>query len=171
MDKIDRIIKEVIDSYLQDELLCEMAMKPSRMIDKYGEVLGAIVDNLVCICLYPDNPTVLHWRERAYGLCKRFVDIDIDPLKKNNIDFRYECLSKAVVEILNADFSAIENHFNSVSVHYANMSDPHKRLTPTKPVKECYEENKERVKNGVLALTKYVAAQDYAGMIKYMETF
>ena len=171
MSKIDKIITEEINSYLSEELICEMAMKPQRMRDKYGEVVGAIVDNLVSICLYPTNPTVPHWKERAYGLCKRFVDIDIDPISRNNPEVRLNCSNSAVIETLNDDYSAILNHFKTVTAYYANRPNPHERLTPYKPYQECYEDNKDRVENGIISLTKYIANQDYAGMINYMGNF
>lgn len=170
-ERIDKILDEVFDSFFKDELICEMAMKPGKLSDKYGEVVGAIVDNLVCICLYPDNMAVTHWGERSYGLCKRFVDIDVDPISKNKSEFRYKCLYKAVVEILNTDFSAIKNHFKSVSIYYANRPNPHERLIPQQSVEECYEENKERIKNGILMLTRFVAEQDYESIINYMDSF
>lgn len=165
------IVTEEINSYLSEELIYEMAMKPQRIKDKYGEVVGAIVDNLVCICLYPNNPATAHWRERAYGLCKRFVDIDIDPINRNNPKYRLKYLNDAVTEILNKDYSAILNHFKTVAAYYANRPNIHERLTPHKPYQECYKENKERVKNGIIALTKYTANQDYEGMINYMNNF
>ncbi len=171
MGKIDKIIAEEINSYLSEELICEMAMKPQRMRDKYGEAVGAIVDNLVSICLYPTSPAVPHWKERAHGLCKRFVDIDITPISRNNPKDRLKCLNGAVNEILNDDYSAILNHFKSVTAYYANKPNPHERLTPYKPYQECYEENKNRVEKGIISLTKYIANQDYAGMVNYMSVF
>ena len=171
MDNIDKIIKEEISSYLSKELICEMAMKPQKMRDKYGEVVGVIVDNLVSICLYPTNPTVPHWKERAYGLCKRFVDIDIAPISRNNPKVRLNCLKGAVIETLNDDYSAILNHFKTVTEYYACRPNPHERLTPCKPYYKCYEENKDRVEKGIISLTKYIADQDYAGMINYMSNF
>ena len=170
-ERINGILDEVFDSFLNEELIYEMAMKPGRLSDKYGEVVGAIVDNLVSICLYPDNAAVAHWRERSYGLCKRFVDIDVDPISKNKVKYRYNYLYKAVVEILNTDFSAIKNHFKTVSIYYANRPDQHERLIPKQSPEDCYEENKERVKNGIITLTKFVAKQDYEGMINYMNSF
>ena len=148
-----------------------MGMKPNRMKDKFGEVLDAIVDNLVCICLYPNSQAVSHWRERVPSLCKRFIDIDIDPLSKNNSEFRLNCLNEAVVEILNADFSAIKNHFKTVCMYYAKKQNQHDRLTPYKPYEECYKENADRMKEGVLTIIKFVAEQDYSGLIDYMDAF
>jgi hypothetical protein len=116
------------------------------MTDKFGEVLDAIVDNLVCLCLYPDSQAVNHWRERVPALCKRFVDIDIDPLSKNKVEFRLNCLNEAVVEVLNQDYSAIKNHFKTVSEYYSNRPNQHDILTPYKPYEECYAENAERIK-------------------------
>ena len=171
MDYIDKIITEDINSFLHHKLVCEMAMKPNRMRDKYGEVLDAIVDNLVCICLYPNSISVQHWKERAHGFCKRFVDLDIDPISKNNAGFRWKCFNTAVVEVLNEDFSAIHNHFKTVANFYLNKKDPHDRLIPYKPYEECYKENADRVKNAVLTLTKFVTEQDYNGMVKYMNDF
>ena len=157
--------------HAEGNALNEMAMKPNKMCDKYGEILGAVVDNLVCICMYPTNPTVPHWRERAHALCKRFVDLNIDPISKNKPDFRYKWLSKAVAEILDEDYSAISNHFKTVSIYYAKKENPRERLVPYKPYEECYKENKDRVKNGVVLLTKYIAEQDYDGMVDYMNKF
>lgn len=171
MDYIDKTVMDEINSFLQTNLICEMGMKPNRMKDKFGEVLDAIVDNLVCICLYPNSQAVTHWRERAASLCKRFIDIDIDPLNKNNFGFRLKCFNDAVVEILNVDFSAIKNHFKTVCNYYAKRPNQHDRLKPYKPYEECYEENANRVKEGVLTIVKFVAEQDYGGLIDYMDTF
>jgi len=171
MDKIDKIVKEEIDSYISSNMIFEYAMKPFRMMDKYGEVVGAIVDNLVAICLYPDNPAVPHWRERAYGLCKRFVDIDLIPDRKNTTEYRMKTLSKSLTEVLNEDYSSILNHFKTVSEYYQNRPNPHERLILDKPYSEYYIENKERIENGIVRLTEYVASQDYAGMIQFMNDF
>ena len=171
MDYIDKIIAEEVDSFLKRELVCEMGMTYNRMYDKFGEVVNPIVDNLVCICLYPNCQAVTHWRERSYSHCKRFVDTDIEPLSNNNYDFRLNCLNEAIVETLNRDFSAIKNHFKSVSKYYANRPNRHDRLTPYKPYEECYVENADRVKNGILTIAQFVAKQDYEGLIEYMNTF
>lgn len=171
MNKIDGTITETLDSFLNEELICEFRMKPKRMIDKYGDILDPIVDNLVAICLYPTHQTTTHWRERSYSLCARFANIDIDPIRNNTYEFRLKCLNKAVVEILNKDFSAIRNHFKSVSVYYAKKENPHERIYPYKPYNECYEENKEKVKAGIIAITEFVAKQDYNGLMEYMTNF
>lgn len=169
--KFKDFLEERDNEYIESHLLCEMAISPSKMSDKYGEVIGSVVDNLICICLYPDNPTVPHWKERAHGLCKRFIDLNISPANKNTSEFRLKCLSKGVLEELDDDYGAILNHFKSVSVYYSKKSNPHDRLTPYKPYKEAYEENKEKVKEGIVSLTKFVAEQDYDGMVEYMDNF
>lgn len=66
------------DIYIIDE----MAMIPGSFTDKFGEGVSVITDNLVAICLYPDNPTVHHWRDRAGALCRRFTTVDITPRSK-----------------------------------------------------------------------------------------
>ena len=149
----------------------EMGIKQERMSDKYGEIIGNVIDNLICICLYPDNPTVNHWRERASGLCKRFIDLNIDPIKKNTYKNRLNILSKGVEEELDSDYSAILNHFKSVSIYYANRPNKHDRLTPYKPYKDIYKENKDKIISAINEITKLVAAQDYEKLIKYINKF
>lgn len=166
-----QIANRFFDSIRNKEIISEMPISQKDMAEKYAEVIGVVVDNLVCICLYPSSPTVSHWRERACGLCKRFVDLNISPLKKNNSEFRYRCLNKALMSELDADFGAVANHFRSVSAYYAKKADPKERLFPYKPYDKAYGENKERIENAVIALTRYVAEQDYSGMIDYMENF
>lgn len=165
------MVEETVKSSLFEDMIGEMGMKPHKMMDKYSEALHSIVDNLVCICLYPDNPTVPNWKERACGLCKRFIELNIDPIHKNTFDIRMKWLQKAVVEVLDKDYGALINHFKTTSIYYANRPNPHDRLTPYKPYNECYEENKDRVANGVLALTQFIAEQDYNGMQNYMNNF
>lgn len=151
-------------------MLDETAIKPSLFADRYSEVLDMVVDYLVCICLYPNNPSLPRWKERVYWLCKRFAGLNITPAHKNTNDYRIECLNKAVVEVLDEDFGALFNHFKSVIAYYANRPNS-QNPTPYKPYTECYEEQKNRVKNGIIALTRYVAEQDYDGIIKYIKSF
>lgn len=170
MKKIKDFLEENEINFM-GTLLLEMAMSPSRMSDKYGEVIGSIVDNLVSICLYPDNPTVPHWRERAHGLCKRFIDIDITPANKNTYQQRLKCLTSGVIEELDNDYGAILRHFKSVSIYYSKRPNKHDILTPYKPYEQAYRENKERVQNGIIKLTDCIAKQDYVGAIDFMEIF
>ena len=148
-----------------------MGMKPGKLMDKYSEALHAIVDNLVCICLYPDAPMVSYWKESVWVLCKRFIALNMDPIHKNTFDIRMKWLKKAVVEVLDKDDGALINPFKTTSIHYANRPNPRDRLTPCNPYEACYEANKDRVKNGVLALTQFIAEQDCEGMLNYMNNF
>ena len=171
MRHIDDIISESIKTTVGKWLLCEYGMKPKRMADKFSEVLDAIVDNLVCICLYPNNPAIQHWRERTCGLCKRFVDMDIDPIRKNNPKDRLKYLSISVNEVLNKDFSALKNHFKTVSAYYGNKKNPNERIVPIIPYERSCQENAERIKKCIFALINGIANQDYEAILQYMETF
>ena len=163
-DFIEERQNELINSYP----IYEMAMKGGRMSDKFGEIIGSIVDNIACICMYPENPTIPHWKERTCGLCKRFIDINIDPLKNNTPDFRKKCLNKGVIEELDEDYGAVLNHFKSVSIHYSKKDD---KLIPYKPYEQCYNENKEQIDECINSIVKYVAEQDYEGLIEYIDKF
>lgn len=126
---------------------------------------------LVSICLFPICPKVPHWKELSYNLCERFAYVDIDPVSKNNPEYRHSCLNDAVIEILDEDYGAILNHFKSVTAYYANRPTPHERLTPYKPYQKCYEENKDRVISAIISLTKHIASKDHAGIKNYMSNF
>lgn len=167
-EMINNAIDEAINRFLSEQEITELAMKPDKMSDKYGEVVSAIIDNLVSICLYPKDATVSHWRGRIYSLCKRFIDLDIKP--KNTVKIRYNALIKGVKETLNDDYSAILNHFKSVSEYY--FSQPkEKRLIPIKEYNECYKDNKEKIINAIQYITKCVAEQNTKELISFMETF
>ena len=170
-NKIKEIVIQEINSYFDNELLLEYGMKGNRFMDKYGEILGNIAENLICICIFSDNPTVPHWQERAAGLCHRFADIDIDPLKNNKTEKRLKYLNKAVTEIFNKDFSALLNHFKRVTVYYANRPNPHERIISDKTYKECYDLYKNKVVEGIITLTHLVAEQNYEGILDYMRNF
>lgn len=170
-DKIKEIVIQEVNSYFENELLLEYGMKADKFIDKYGEVLSRISDNLICICIFPDNPTVSHWQERAAGLCHRFADLDIDPLKNNKTEKRLKYLNKAVTEIFNRDFSALLNHFKRITVYYANRSNPHERIISDKTYEECYNMYKDKVIEGIVILTRFVAEQNYDGILQYMRNF
>lgn len=168
--KYDDFLQERDDNLLMTPVF-EMAVAPKKMSDKYGEVVGSIADNLICICLYPDNPTVPHWKERTHGLCKRFIDLDINPNNKNTSENRLKCLMKGVVEELNEDFSALRSHFRTVSIYYSSRPNPHDRLTPVKPYQTICDENFDRVVESIKTITGFVSEQDYEGLIEYMSNF
>lgn len=171
LDKLKEIVIQEVNSYFNNELLLEYGMKASKFMAKYEEVLSRISDNLICICIFPNNPTVPHWQERAAGLCHRFADIPIEPLKNNKTEIRLKYLNKAVAEIFNKDFSALLNHFKRVMVYYANRPDPHERIISDKTYEECYNMYKEKVAEGIITLTRLVAEQNYEEILNYMRNF
>ena len=118
--------------------------------------------------MYPDDPTVEHWKSRAYGLCKKYTELNIDPLSKNNYQSRLKILMNGVEEILDPDYGAIENHFKTVKAYYDSRPKPHERLKPYSGWKENHANDVERVKSGIITLTEYTAKQDYESMINYM---
>ena len=146
-------------------------MDRSTLSDKYGEVIGAILDNLVAICLYPNNPTIPHWKSRAMGLCQRFVNIDMVPLSNNNYEKRKDALEHGVYVELNPDYSAIKNHIKSVAAYYSNRSNEQDRLYPTMKVEKCYEEYTPILIKAIKTITEYVALQDNASLTKFVENF
>lgn len=162
---------DIFDIQERIEPLLEMGMSASKLSDKYGEVVSSIIDNMVCICLYPDCPTIKHWKERITGLCNRFANMNIDPIKNNTFDYRLKILMVGVVETLDADYGALLNHFKNVSGYYANKKDKHDRLFPYKPYDICYEENKDRIISAIKNVTIYVAEQDLTKISKYMQAF
>lgn len=175
---VSETIKQTLNSYdifeedyynIMNNPLYEMSISSKRLYNKFSEVVGNIIDNLICICLYPNNPTVPHWKERSYGLCQRFIDINLD--NKNTFNNRYKILNKAVIECLDNDYKALLNHFKNVSIYYANRPNIHDRLTPYKSYQDVYNENKDRVVIGILKIIEYVAYQDYEGLIQYMNNF
>ena len=170
-NRVKEIIKEVTHEVLSEEMLLEFGMKAQRMTDKYGEVLGDVVDNLICICIYPDNLTIPHWKNRAGGLCRRFAEINIEPIKKNTFETRYKALTKAIDEIFDKDFGALKNHFKSIKTYYANRPNTHDRILPYKPIEECYTENKDKIINTIFKMTEFVAKQDYESLILFINDF
>ena len=157
--------------YFTSDLICELGQTKHRMFDKYSEIVGAIAENLICICIYPDNPTVNHWRGRAAGLCKQFAQINIEPIKNNTYNYRYKALYAAVVEIFDADFAALKYRFTGVDAYYSKRPDVHERLTTCKPIKKCYELYKDKVISGIKTLTDLIAKQDYPAILDYMNEF
>ena len=164
------IIFDSVNRILNEDLITEMAITPSRMVDKYGEAISAIIDNMVCICLYQNNPTIPHWKSKISGLCKRFIDLDINPLSNNKPDYRYRILMKGVYETLNEDYSAILNHFKSTAQYYAKQPKPN-TILPLKPYQECYQENKEKIEKGIEYITQCVANQDMTALTTFVEMF
>lgn len=175
-DKIDAehesqsVIFDSVNRILNEDLITEMAISPSRMVDKYGEAISAIIDNMVCICLYQNNPTIPHWKSRISGLCERFIDLDINPLSNNKPDYRYRILMKGVYETLNEDYSAILNHFKSSAQYYAKQPKPN-TILPLKPYQKCYQENKKKMEKGIEYITQCVANQDMTALTTFVEMF
>ena len=164
------IIFDSVNRILNEDLITEMAIAPSRMADKYGESISAIIDNMVCICLYKNKPTIPHWKSRISGLCKRFIDLDIKPLSNNKPDYRYKILMKGVHETLNEDYSAILNHFKSTAQYYAKQPKPN-TILPLKSYQECYQENKEKMEKSIEYITQCVAIQDMDALTTFLEKF
>lgn len=167
---IHGVLTEVYDTPHKGQLN-ELGMDRSTLSDKYGEVIGAIVDNLVAICLYQDNSTVPHWKSRAMGLCQRFVNIDMVPLSNNNYKKRKKALEHGVSVELNHDYSTIKNHIKSVAAYYAHRSNEQDRLYTTKNIEECYEEYMPILIDAVKTITEYVAQQDNASLTTFIENF
>ena len=167
-DYYDKIISETVHELLGKKLMLEYAMDSQRMLDKYSEVLHAIVDNLVCICLYPNNPTIPHWKSRIVGLSKKFIDTNIKPKSKNNFADRLKIFNDAMEEVLDEDYSALLNHFKSVSVYYGMKNDPHERLKPYKPYEEAYAENRQHIIDCLSNILSYTAAQDIGKLTTFV---
>lgn len=170
-EMINDIISEELYHYLNKELIVEFGMNGDKFGEVYFDVLNAIVENLVSICLYPDNPTVPHWRGRAAGLCKKLCNTDLVPLKRNKADIRFKILKKQIVIALNQDYSALENHFKSINSYYSHRDNPHDNLIPYVPWNQAYEENKGRVVNAINVLTNLIAEQDYDRIKEFMNDF
>lgn len=165
------VIRESVENILhENSLITEMAMPAAKMSDKYGEVVSSIIDNMACICLYPNNQAVTHWRNRVPALCKRFIDLDIDPLSNNTPDYRYTVLMNGVIETLNENYGAILNHFKTVATYYASRPKPD-TIRPIKDYNICYQENAERMEHGIKEITKFVANQDIVSLTDFIETF
>lgn len=160
-----------IEESINSVLLSEMRMKASKFSDKYGEIMGPLVDNLVAIAMYPNSHAIQHWKQRAGSLVKRFVDLDIDPITQNCEENRLRILQRGVVEALNADYSAVKNHFKSVSEYYSNSNNQNGVMTPYAQYDICYEEQKDRIFNAIDAITKSVAKQDYESILTFMNNF
>lgn len=155
----------------ETQMIFEMGMKASKMSDKYSEKVGSIADNLICICLYPDNPTIPHWRNRAKGFCREFTDTDIVPLSNNKDNIRYKCLYQGLIERLNPDFSALYKRCKSIIAYYEKKKDKHKQLKPYKPLDECYFEFFDKLKDTLIKLTQLIAQQDFSSIIDIIDNF
>lgn len=171
MQEIRDFFEEQQDDFIRDYTPCNLIMLPNKMSDKYSEIIGWITDNLVFVCLYPKNPAISKWKERTKALCKRFIDTSINHVSKNRTELRLKYLNNGVYMTLDENYIAIYNHFKSTSIHYANRPESYGRLTPYKPYDEAYEENKERVKHGIISLTKFIAEQDYSKVVDYINRF
>ena len=166
-DYIDYIIEESINKIL----LTEMGMDATKFADKYGEILDVLVDNLVSITMYPNSQAVPHWRQRVGALVKRFINLDINPKHRNKENYRLALLQSAVTETLNSDYSAIKNHYKSISAYYARPNNPNGILTPYAPYSVCYDEQKDSIINAVNKISDFVAKQDYESLLAFMEDF
>ena len=166
-NQLTDIIALSVSHILNESLICEMGMKASVMTEKYSEVIGVIVDNIVCICLYPDSPTIPHWKSRIVALCDRFIKLNIEPLSKNTTEYRYKTLMKGLFVELDKDYRAIRNHFKSVSTYYALKAKPN-TLVACKPYDECYYENKDRIESAIRQITECVANQNMEELLKFV---
>lgn len=163
----DYIIDDIVS---ESQLLIEMGMKAAKMSDKYSEKVGSIADNLICVCLYPDNPTIPHWKNRAKGFCREFTDTDIVPLSSNKEETRYKYLYKGLTERLNNDFSALYKRCKSIIAYYIKK-DKHEQLVPYKPLDECYPEIFNKLKDTLIKLTELIAKQDFETIIDVIDNF
>lgn len=107
-----------------------------QLSDAYFDALFEIVDSLVCICYYPASIDVERWRARAIELCQWIADIEITPAEDDIFKYRHQSLYKAVDEVLDSDYGALQNHFKST---YAELVHKHPGFPPRLSPEECYE--------------------------------
>ena len=170
-EMINSIIHEELHHYLTKELLKEYKWTSKEMTDNYSDILCAIVENLVCLCLYPSDRTVPHWKGRIIGFCTKLATTNIKPNNKNTPSERLTVLQKGVEKSLDDDYGALAYHFKDVANFYATKENPHQRLKPYKPWNECYEENKDKVINAIKVLTELIAFKNSEQIREFIMSF
>lgn len=163
------MVEEIISESLTASMLTELGMDKGKLSDKYGEVIGAVSDNLICLCLYPGSQAVAHWKSRIPALCERLLFMNLIPSRTNKPEYRFKILWKGVTETFDEDFGALLNRFKGIDGYYKARPNQHDRLTPVKPYKVCYEENRAWIEEALKAITEYVAKQDMEGLRSYVE--
>lgn len=155
---------------LNEELLLEMGMKRGKFSDKFGEIVGELSNDLISICIYPNNTAINHWKGCAIGLCEKFISQDIDPRKSNTEEIRKECLTNGLYETLNEDFSALLKRFEGVITKYSRKTG-NEKLTPILPLEEAYRKFKPIISSVLLILVDEIAKQNFEGVRTAIENF
>lgn len=169
--RFDDVFEELEVELIETRMCSSAYLSPAETSDLYGYVLNFIVNNLISICLYPNNPNITHWKERIKRLCCRFIDLRPEPLYKVAIEHLLKDLTRGIYQELNVDYGNLLNRFKTVSEYNLNRYNSSDMLKPYKPYKEAYEDNKEKVIECVNSLTYSIARHRFDEVVEYINNF
>ena len=186
MGDINKMVEESLERlvaekpflpFAKNNMPTEAGMKKTEFSDKFSEASEELADDIISICIYPHSQSINYWKGCAIGLCKRFVDQNIDPKEYNTYDARKSALINGLQEKLNDDFSALYKRivgvidFHDHVIDFFDRKDDEDGLTPNMDAESAYLSYGPLIAKTLLLLVEEIAKENYEGVIDIMTNF